>query len=40
MQSYNQKLIINSRTFRSEMTGAEQLLWKRIVRQMQSEMLR
>jgi very-short-patch-repair endonuclease len=30
MQFYNQKLIINSRTLRSGMTDAEQLLWKRI----------
>ena len=30
MQPYNQKLIINSRTLRSEMTDAERLLWKRI----------
>jgi very-short-patch-repair endonuclease len=30
MQPYNQKLIINSRTLRSEMTDAEQLLWKRV----------
>jgi very-short-patch-repair endonuclease len=30
MQPYNQKLIINSRTLRTEMTDAEQLLWKRV----------
>jgi very-short-patch-repair endonuclease len=30
MQFYNQKLIINSRTLRSGMTDAEQVLWKRI----------
>ncbi len=30
MQPYNQKLIINSRTLRSDMTDAERLLWKRI----------
>jgi very-short-patch-repair endonuclease len=30
MQFYNQKLIINSRTLRSGMTDAEQLLWKRV----------
>jgi very-short-patch-repair endonuclease len=30
MQPYNQKLIINSRALRSEMTAAEQLLWKRV----------
>jgi very-short-patch-repair endonuclease len=30
MQPYNQKLIINSRMLRSEMTDAERLLWKRV----------
>ena len=30
MQPYNQKLIINFRTLRSDMTDAERLLWKRI----------
>jgi very-short-patch-repair endonuclease len=30
MQPYNQKLIINSRTLRSGMTDAEQMLWRRI----------
>ena len=30
MQPYNQKLVINSRTLRSDMTDAERLLWKRI----------
>ena len=30
MQPYNQKLIINSRTLRSDMTDAERLLWKRL----------
>ncbi|MEY4910814.1 MAG: hypothetical protein RL761_477 [Pseudomonadota bacterium] len=30
MQFYNQKLIINSRSLRSGMTGAESVLWKRI----------
>ena len=30
MQPYNQKLIINSRTLRSDMTDAERLLWKRV----------
>jgi very-short-patch-repair endonuclease len=30
MQPYNQKLITNSRTLRSDMTDAERLLWKRI----------
>ena len=30
MQPYNQKLIINSRSLRSGMTDAEQLLWKRV----------
>lgn len=34
MQPYNQKLIINSRSLRTEMTDAERLLWKRILRQM------
>ena len=40
MQLYNQKLVINSRTLRSGMTDAEYVLWKRIVRQMHSGMLR
>ncbi len=30
MQPYNQKLIINSRTLRSEMTDAELMLWRRV----------
>jgi very-short-patch-repair endonuclease len=30
MQPYNQKLIINSRTLRTEMTDAERVLWKRV----------
>ena len=30
MQSYNQKLIINSRALRSEMTDVEQKLWRRV----------
>jgi very-short-patch-repair endonuclease len=30
MHPYNQKLIINSRTLRSDMTEAERLLWKRV----------
>ena len=30
MQPYNQKLVINSRTLRSGMTGAEALLWKKL----------
>jgi very-short-patch-repair endonuclease len=30
MQPYNQKLIINSRKLRSDMTDAERLLWNRV----------
>ena len=30
MQLYNQKLIINSRSLRSGMTDAEQMLWRRV----------
>ena len=30
MQPYNQKLIVNSRTLRSDMTDAERLLWRRV----------
>ena len=30
MQPYNQKLVINSRRLRSDMTDAERLLWKRV----------
>jgi very-short-patch-repair endonuclease len=30
VQPYNQKLIINSRSLRSEMTNAERLLWQRV----------
>jgi very-short-patch-repair endonuclease len=30
MRPYNQKLIINSRSLRSDMTGAENQLWKRV----------